>query len=186
MTHRRLSPEQIRQVLAEADCLYREAEVERELDRLAREITARHADSNPIMLCVMTGGLIPAGHLLTRLSFPLEVDYIHATRYAGGTRGGSLHWQTEPDIDLQDREILIIDDILDEGITLAAIVDYCRQQGASSVFSMVLVEKRHDRKNGIRADYVGLEIGDRYVFGYGMDYHGYLRNAAGIYAVKGM
>lgn len=186
MTDKPLTPDHVRQVLAEADCLYSQAEVERELDRLAEEISARHANSNPVILCVMTGGLIPAGHLLTRLDFPLEVDYIHATRYAGGTRGGELSWQTEPDIELQDREIIIIDDILDEGVTLAAIVDYCRQQGARRIFSVVLVEKRHDRKNGIRADYVGLEIEDRYVFGYGMDYKGYLRNAAGIYAVKGL
>jgi hypoxanthine phosphoribosyltransferase len=178
--------EQVRQVLAEADCLYNQSEVERELDRLAEEITVRHANTNPVVLCVMTGALIPAGHLLTRLTFPLEVDYIHATRYAGQTRGGELNWQTEPDIDLRDREIIIIDDILDEGVTLAAIVDYCHQQAASRVFTAVLVEKRHERKTGLRADYVGLEIEDRYVFGYGMDYKGYLRNVAGIYAVKGL
>ena len=186
MSDKPLQPDEVRLVLAEAECLFSQAEVERELDRLAVEITARHANTNPVVLCVMTGGLIPAGHLLTRLGFPLEVDYIHATRYAGETRGGELSWQTEPGIELRDREIIIIDDILDEGVTLAAIVDYCRQQGACQVCTAVLVEKRHDRKNGFRADYVGLEIEDRYVFGYGMDYKGYLRNAAGIYAVKGL
>lgn len=176
----------VRQVLEEADCLYNQAEVEQQLDRMAQEITARHEHSNPIFLCVMTGAMVPAGHLLTRLNFPLELDYIHATRYAGKTTGGELAWETEPLISFQDREIIVFDDILDEGVTLAAIVDYCQQQGARNVYTAVLVEKNHDRKHGIAADYVGLEIEDRYVFGYGMDYHGYLRNVPGIYAVKGL
>ena len=181
-----MQAEDVKQVLKEADCLYTQVEVEQQLDRMAGEITARHENSNPIFLCVMTGAMVPAGHLLTRLNFPLELDYIHATRYAGETTGGELAWETEPLISLQDRDIIVFDDILDEGVTLAALVDYCRQQDARNVYTAVLVEKRHDRKQGIRADYVGLEIVDRYVFGYGMDYHGYLRNVPGIYAVKGL
>ena len=181
-----MQSEDVRQVLKEADCLYTQAEVEQQLDRMAGEITARHENSNPIFLCVMTGAVVPAGHLLTRLNFPLELDYIHATRYAGTTTGGKVAWETEATISFQDREIIVFDDILDEGVTLAAIVDYCRQQDARNVYTAVLVEKRHDRKQGIRADYVGLEIVDRYVFGYGMDYQGYLRNVPGIYAVKGL
>ncbi len=181
-----MQAEDVRQVLKEADCLYTQAEVEQQLDRMAGEITARHENSNPIFLCVMTGAVVPAGHLLTRLNFPLELDYIHATRYAGTTTGGEVAWETEATISFQDRDIIVFDDILDEGVTLAAIVDYCRQQDARNVYTAVLVEKRHDRKQGIRADYVGLEIVDRYVFGYGMDYRGYLRNVPGIYAVKGL
>ncbi len=178
--------EDINRVFDEADCLYTQAQVEQQLDRMAVEISTRHANSNPVFLCVMTGAVVPAGHLLTRLNFPLELDYIHATRYAGKTTGGELSWETEPQISFQGRDIIVFDDILDEGVTLAAIVDYCRQQGAANVYTAVLVEKRHNRKQGIKADYVGLEIVDRYVFGYGMDYHGYLRNVPGIYAVKGL
>lgn len=181
-----MQAEDVKQVLKEADCLYTQVEVEQQLDRMAGEITARHENSNPIFLCVMTGAMVPAGHLLTRLNFPLELDYIHATRYAGATTGGEVAWETESTISFQDRDIIVFDDILDEGVTLAALVDYCRQQDARNVYTAVLVEKRHDRKQGIRADYVGLEIVDRYVFGYGMDYHGYLRNVPGIYAVKGL
>lgn len=181
-----MQAEDVKQVLKEADCLYTQVEVEQQLDRMAGEITARHENSNPIFLCVMTGAMVPAGHLLTRLNFPLELDYIHATRYAGATTGGEVAWETEATISFQDRDIIVFDDILDEGVTLAALVDYCRQQDARNVYTAVLVEKRHDRKQGIRADYVGLEIVDRYVFGYGMDYHGYLRNVPGIYAVKGL
>jgi hypoxanthine phosphoribosyltransferase len=181
-----MQPDKVNQVFAEADCLYNQEQVEQQLDRMAEEINARYANSNPIFLCVMTGAVVPAGHLLTRLNFPLELDYIHATRYAGATTGGELTWETEPSISFQDRNIIIFDDILDEGVTLAALVDYCRQLGALEVATAVLVEKLHDRKQGILADFVGLEIEDRYVFGYGMDYHGYLRNIPGIYAVKGL
>jgi hypoxanthine phosphoribosyltransferase len=181
-----MQPDEVTQVLAEADCLYTQAQVERQLDRMAKEITARFAKTNPIFLCVMTGAMVPAGHLLTRLNFPLELDYIHATRYANTTTGGELAWETEATISFKDRNIIIFDDILDEGVTLAAIVDYCNQLGACEVTTAVLVEKLHDRKHGIQADYVGMQIEDRYVFGYGMDYKGYLRNIPGIYAVKGL
>ena len=177
---------EVQKVLADADCLYTQEQIEKQLDRMAKEITARYQNSNPIFLCVMTGAMVPAGHLLTRLNFPLELDYIHATRYAGATTGGELAWETEAKISFQDRNIIVFDDILDEGVTLAAIMDYCHRQGAREVATAVLVEKLHDRKHGIQADFIGVQIEDRYVFGYGMDYHGYLRNIPGIYAVKGL
>ncbi len=178
--------EHIRQVRAEADCLFTSEQIEAALDRMAEKITARHRDNNPLILCVMNGGLIVTGSLLLRLDFPLEQDYLHATRYRGDTQGGDLKWLAEPKHSLKDRHVLIIDDILDEGYTLAAIAEHCRQASASSVETVALVEKMHDRKHGIEADYIGLQVEDRYLFGYGMDYKGYLRNVAGIYAVKGM
>ncbi|HEC17754.1 MAG TPA: hypoxanthine-guanine phosphoribosyltransferase [Gammaproteobacteria bacterium] len=181
-----VSQEHIRQVRAEADCLFTQAQVKAALDEMAEKISAKHHDNNPLVLCVMNGGLIVTGELLLRLDFPLQQDYLHATRYRGATRGGELHWLAEPRHNLKDRHVLVIDDILDEGYTLAAIAEHCRQGGAASVETVVLVEKRHDRKEGHRADYIGLEVEDRYLFGYGMDYKGYLRNAAGIFAVKGM
>lgn len=181
-----LSLEEIRKVRTEADCLHSAAEVEAALDRLAAEITTRYKDNLPLILCVMNGGLITTGSLLLRLDFPLEHDYLHATRYRGATRGGELSWKAEPGISLQDRHVIVIDDILDEGYTLAAIVDHCRALKPKSLETAVLVEKLHNRKHGIRADFVGLQVEDRYLFGYGMDYKGYWRNARGIFAVKGM
>jgi len=169
-----------------ADRLYSLQEVEAAMDRMAGEITARFRDLAPLVLCVMNGGLIPAGRLLTRLDFPLHLDYVHATRYRGATSGGELKWLKRPSEPLAGRHLLIIDDILDEGYTLEAIVAACRAEGAASVASAVAVEKRHDRGCGYRADFVGLEVPDRYVFGYGMDYKEYLRNAPGIFAVQGL
>ena len=179
------SPEQVRQIYAEADCLYDRSQVEQTITRMASEITERIADKNPLVLTVMSGALIPAGILLSQLDFPLHIDYIHASRYRGDTSGGELHWRVAPRFEVAGRCVLIVDDILDEGLTLQAILKWCWEQGADEVFSAVLVEKKHARNVGVDADFVGLEIPDRYVFGYGMDYMECLRNAPGIFAVKG-
>lgn len=181
-----VTPEQAEKVYREADCLYDNAQVEAAIARLGKEITQQLSTSNPLVLCVMTGAVITAGKLLTHLDFPLQVDYLHATRYRGATSGGELHWLARPRFPLQGRVVLLVDDILDEGVTLAAILEECRQQGAAAVHTVVLVDKVHERKNGLKADFVGLTVEDRYVFGYGMDYKDYLRNAPGIFAVKGM
>ena len=180
------SLEHIKQVRAEADCLVTIEQAKLALDKMAESITSRYQNNNPLIVCVMNGGLVVTGCLMSRLDFPLEQDYLHATRYRGETQGGELNWLVEPQHSLKDRHVLIVDDILDEGYTLAAIVKHCQNSGAISVETAVLVEKMHSRKQGIKADYVGLEIEDRYLFGYGMDYKGYLRNAPGIFAVKGM
>ena len=174
----------IKQVRAEADCLVSIEQAEIALDKLALQITARHKNNNPLIVCVMNGGLIVTGCLMSRLDFPLEQDYIHVTRYRGETRGGELTWIVKPQNSIKNRHVLIVDDILDEGFTLAAIVEYCHLHGVASVETLVLVEKKHTRKQGLRADYIGLELEDRYLFGYGMDYRGFLRNAPGIFAVK--
>jgi hypoxanthine phosphoribosyltransferase len=179
-----ITARQALEVFEQADLLYSENQVEAALTRMAAAISAQLSNSNPLVLCVMTGGMIASGKLLTQLHFPLQLDYIHVTRYGGATQGGELHWVAKPAYTPKDRVVLVIDDILDEGLTLAAIIEECRAAGAREVYSAALVDKLHDRKHGIRADFVGLPVADRYVFGYGMDYHGYWRNAPGIYAVK--
>lgn len=183
-----MTVEQVKSVLDEADLLVGETEITAAIGKMAAEITATLRDDNPVVVCVMNGGLIFAGQLLTRLVFPLQVDYVHATRYGHAINGAHLNWTVRPQFDLRGRTVLLVDDILDEGVTLAAIADYCRQQGASRVLMAVLVEKLHLRKvtPGMRADFSGLEVGDRFLFGYGLDYKGYWRNAPGIYAVKGL
>lgn len=173
----------IRHTLAHAERIYSEQDIEAAYDRMAAAITSRLGDSNPLVLCVMVGGLIPAGQLLPRLLFPLQIDYLHATRYQDTTRGGDLNWIVRPRHSLEDRVVLLIDDILDEGITLAALCDACHTAGAREVHTAVLLDKVHDRKNGLKATFTGLEVQDRYVFGCGMDYQGYWRNLPGIYAI---
>lgn len=182
-----LSVDEVRKIYHEAEQLYSNQEVQAALDNMASDIERDFADKLPIVLPVMTGAVIVTGHLMTRLSFPLEINYIHATRYNDDTKGGEINWIAEPSLELKDRAVIIVDDILDEGVTLAEIIKYCKKAGASEVACAVLIDKKHERKKGeLKADYVGLEIEDRYIFGYGMDYKGYLRNADGIYAVKGL
>lgn len=180
--------EEANQILKDADLLVGEASVSSAISRVAREISTKLSESNPVVICVMNGGLIFAGQLLTQLVFPLEVDYVHATRYGHEINGAQLNWTARPQLELKGRTVLLLDDILDEGVTLASIAEYCRQQGAADVQMAVLVEKLHQRKAipGMRSDFTGLEIGDRFLFGYGLDYKGYWRNAPGIYAVKGL
>lgn len=182
----RATIDKVQAVLAEADCLYSFTEVNEALDRMAHDITQKLKDTNPVILSVMTGGLITTGHLVTRLHFPLEIDYIHVTRYRGTNRGGDLHWLVEPRISLKNRVVLIIDDIMDGGLTLTAIIDYCKQLKAEKVYAAVMVSKKRARESGVtkEPDFIGVVAEDRYLFGFGLDYHEYLRNVPGIYAVK--
>ncbi len=179
-----ITAEQALAVYRAAECLHDAAAVDAAVDRLAAAISDALRDANPLVIAVLHGGLIPAGLLLPRLDFPLQVDYLHATRYRGETRGGELHWRAHPHVTLEGRTVLLVDDIYDEGHTLAAIHRYCVDAGAVRVWGAVLVDKRHDRKADYRPEFTGLEVPDRYVFGYGMDYKDYLRNAPGIFAVK--
>ncbi len=173
---------EIQHIQATADCLHTEAEVEAALDRMAEQINSALADRNPLVLCVMNGGIITAGKLLTRLTMLLNVDAVNASRYRNNTVGGEIAWLLKPQTSLQGRTILIVDDILDEGITLAAIRDYCLAEGATAVYCAVLVDKQLGHDKPITAEFVGLQVENRYLFGYGMDYKGYCRNAVGIYA----
>jgi hypoxanthine phosphoribosyltransferase len=176
----------IQQVRENADVLFDEQTVEAALDKMAAEINSQLADAEPLVLCVMNGGIVVAGKLLTRLTMPLTIDAINASRYKNQTFGTGIEWILKPRAVLTDRTVLIIDDILDEGITMAAIYDYCIEQGAKAVYSAVLIDKKIQRDKPIQANFVGLECENRYIFGYGMDYKGYWRNAAGIFACKEM
>lgn len=176
--------DEIKQIESSADLLYSETEVEAALDKMANNINLLLADRNPLVLCVMNGGVVVTGKLMTRLNFPLTLDAINASRYRNQTSGGEIQWLLKPKTSLKNRTVLLVDDILDQGLTLEALYEYCREQGASSIYSAVLIDKKLDHKKPIIADFIGLETEDRYLFGYGMDYKGYLRNAAGIFACK--
>jgi len=172
------------ELLNHAEILHGATEIEFTLDRLASQITDALADKFPIALCVMGGAVIFAGKLLPRLGFPLEFDYLHASRYRDGTRGGEIEWSALPRKNLRDRTVLLLDDILDEGHTLAAARTRLLELGAAEVKIAVLADKRLDRPKPIAADFVGLHLPDRYVFGMGMDAYGLWRNLPAIYALK--
>ncbi len=179
------APEKIKGVSARAHCLYQSDQIERALKNMATAIQLDLQDENPIVLCVLIGGVVLTGKLLTLLDFPLQMDYIHASRYGDELVGSQLKWVVKPRLSLKGRTVLIVDDILDHGITLAGIIDYCKEQGALAVKTAVLVDKEVIRPAaGLqKADYTGIVVENRYIYGYGMDYQGYLRNAPGIFAV---
>ena len=172
------------QLLDCAERIASEQEVQLVLDRLAGEIGQALGDDFPLVLPVMGGAVVFAGQLLPKLRFPLEFDYLHVTRYRGNTTGGEMEWRVLPGQNVSGRNVLVLDDILDEGETLAAIRDKLLSMGAARVWSAVLTDKDNGLDKPIRADFVGLSVPNRYVFGCGMDVYGLWRNLPAIYALK--
>ena len=169
--------------LATADVLHTRAALQEAIERMGAEIGRDFAGKRPVFLTLMHGGMIFASHLALAIPIDCEFDYVHATRYRGLTSGAALHWVKAPKLSLSGRDVLLVDDILDEGKTLAAVRDWCNEQGAASVKIAVLTVKIHDRcVPDLKAEYVGVDVPDRYVFGFGMDYYEQGRNLPGIYA----
>lgn len=171
----------------DAALLYAPTAVETAIARVAAELNADIAAMDPhkppLVLCVLTGGIVFAGMLLPKLNFPLELDYLHATRYGRHTVGGDLRWIAYPRYALEDRLVILVDDILDEGITLHQIQAHCRAELAERVLTAVLIRKNRTRPVDVDVEYVGLDVPDAYVFGYGMDCGGLWRNAPGVFAL---
>ncbi len=171
------------QLLSQAELIYSAKDIQQQITRLGLEITASLENTQPIVISIMNGGLIFSGQLIPHLHFPLEIDYAHATRYQGETIGGQLNWHAMSKLNLQGRVVLLVDDILDEGLTLQAISEKCQQLGAKRVLTAVLAEKQLSHAKPIKADFVGLSVPNRYVFGFGMDVNGWWRNLPAIYAL---
>ena len=180
-----LTHDDLEKVLQQSECLITENRIAAAYDKLAATLNIHYAGLNPIIMVVLNGGLIPAGHLFTRLSFFHRMDTIHATRYRDNKGTSELTWKAKPKFSLKNEHVLLIDDIFDEGITLKAVVDELKQQQPLSIMTCALLDKKHDRKvQDFKVDFVGTEVEDRYIYGCGMDYHGYLRHLPGIYALK--
>ena len=171
--------------LQKSELLFDREQIETQIRRIAAEIDADYADGpRPVYLTIMHGGMPFAAQLAMELGIDLEFDYLHATRYRGATTGSGLAWLHRPATPLRGRRVLLADDILDEGHTLKAVKHWCEDEGAADVRIAVLAVKNHDRRvEDIDADYIALEVPDRYVYGYGMDYHGQGRNLPVIYAL---
>ncbi len=183
-----LSPEPPRDVLAaraRAEEIVSAEAVQFAIDQTAVRLTVALNDANPVLLCVLHGGLAYTGELLKRLPFPLELSYVHVGRYGDATRGQGLTWFARPTLELARRHVLLIDDIFDQGKTLSALVAWSFAQGAAAVTTTVLVDKllKSQRGEAISIDYAALRCRDRYLFGCGMDYRGYWRNLPAIYAL---
>ena len=171
--------------LEDSDLVAGAGEVQAAIERLAAEISSSLSGEYPLVLAVMGGAVVFAGQLLPKLRFPMDFDYVHATRYGTAIQGGGLDWKVTPPDNVRGRTVLVLDDILDGGQTLREISDRLRALGTKRVYCAVLVEKTLARAKPIAADFVGLRIPDRFVFGCGMDAKGYWRNLPEIRAIKG-
>lgn len=171
------------QYLRQADLIHSQKIVDLAIDAMAKQLNIDYAGKHPILLSVMGGAVYFTGQLLPKLTFPLELDYVQATRYHGTTAGSQLKWVVMPKENIKNRSVLILDDILDEGYTLKSVADKCKQQEVKDVKVAVLVEKLLNKAKPISANYIGLSVPDRYVFGCGMDIHGWWRNLPAIYAL---
>ena len=176
--------EEARRLLEEADQLFTESAVREAVERMAREISAKLKDEFPVVLSVMGGAAIFTGQLLPLLAFPLEFGAIEVTRYNNAIQGREITWRLPPRDNVRDRVVLVVDDILDEGITLAAIRKRLLEMGAAKVYSAVFADKAIGRAKPVAADFVGVTVPNRYVFGFGMDAYGLWRNLPAIYALK--
>jgi hypoxanthine phosphoribosyltransferase len=179
-----LSAAEAQEVLSNADLLFSAEEVDRAVRKVARELNAAYAGKHPLVLSVMGGAVVFTGQILPLLTFPLDFDILQVTRYGEHTSGKALDWRVEPRANIRGRDVLVLDDILDEGITLAAICDLILSQGAASCKAAVFSDKAIGKPKPVKADYVGLVLPDRFVFGFGMDVKGAWRNLPAIYAVK--
>ena len=179
-----ISIEHVRGALRDAEMICSAEQVQAALCRIARQINDALADTHPLVLSVMGGAVVFTGQLLPLLNFPLDFDYVHVSRYGGATQGGEMCWKVEPGGNVSGRVVLVLDDILDEGHTLAALRQRVMELGASKFYSAVFADKQHDKPKPVYADFVGVELPNRFVLGYGMDIGGAWRNLPAIYAVK--
>jgi hypoxanthine phosphoribosyltransferase len=178
-----MSPLEAERILSSAELICSADEVRAAVSRIADALNASMRGRNPLVVSVMGGAVIFTGQLLPQLNFPLDFDYVHATRYGEATAGGALKWVVEPRIAVEGRTVLLLDDILDEGVTLAAIRQRLLDAGAFECITAVFADKDIGRSKPLKADYVGLVLPNRFVFGYGMDVGGAWRNLPAIYAL---
>jgi hypoxanthine phosphoribosyltransferase len=175
-------------LLAGAELIFDEAAVQKAVDKVAQQLNQRFNPEDgtpfPLVLGVMGGAVVFCGQLLTRLKFPLEFDYMHVTRYGSKDQGGKIEWKVIPRSSVQGRTVIVLDDILDEGETLAHVKERLLEMGAAEVVLAVFADKEIGKAKPVTADYVGLNLPNKFVVGYGMDAYGYWRNLPGIWAIQ--
>ncbi len=179
-----LAPAQAWEVLKSAEQVCSAAAVGQAVQRIAADVTRVLAGDNPLVLCVMGGAVVFAGQLLPLLKFPLDFDYLHLTRYGDATSGGRIEWKIFPEKAVVQRIVLVVDDILDEGHSMVAIRARVLAAGAKRFYCAVFADKDIGKPKLITANFVGVKLPNRYVFGFGMDVKGAWRNLPEIYALK--
>jgi hypoxanthine phosphoribosyltransferase len=174
-----------RELLKRSSVIADRQQVEAAIDRMATAVNDHYGDREITLLIVMTGAVMSAAWLAAKLRMPVQMDFVHATRYAGQTEGGEIEFRVPPRLNIEGHDVLIIDDIYDIGLTLQMIEKYCESRGARTVNSAVLVRKVHDRETTAkRPEFVGMEVKDKYIFGCGMDAYEHWRHLDEIWALE--
>lgn len=153
------------------------------LDQLALRLDLALRFHDPLLVCVLQGGVYLAGQLLARLRFPLQQATVQVTRYGDSTAPGDLRWLSPLSMDVRGRSVLLVDDVFDRGLTLSLLHDHLMAAGAQQILSAVIARKDVEHLTSYRPDFIALECGADYLFGCGMDYHGYWRNLPEIRAL---
>jgi hypoxanthine phosphoribosyltransferase len=180
-----MSEKDPKQLLEHSTLLADRKQVEAAVEKMAAAVNAFYGDREIVLLIVMTGAVLPAAWLAAKLKMPLQMDFVHATRYSGQTAGGEIEFRVPPRLNLEGKDVLVVDDIFDIGLTLQMIERYCQTRGARTVNSAVLVRKIHDRETtGEEPAFVGMDIEDRYIFGCGMDIYEHWRHLDEIRALQ--
>jgi len=180
-----LSHQELQHIRENSDLVFSASQIKAAVENMGLALEAKIKNKNAIMISVMNGGIILTSDLLRSMDCDVRLDYLQVARYRDKTVGGSLHWLKEPQLSLENQTVVLVDDIYDEGYTLEELVSYCEKHGASEVITAVLLlKKKSTPQVDLKPDIFGLEVNDRYVYGYGMDYKGYLRNVPAIYAIS--
>jgi hypoxanthine phosphoribosyltransferase len=171
-------------LIEQSSLVYSAEEIESAIDQVASQLNLLIGQTPIVIMCVMSGGLYFSGKLLAKLKMPVELDYVQANRYQNKLSGGDLVWTKSPSIPLHQKTVVLVDDILDEGLTLSGVSKKCLALGASRVITAVLTDKENDLKKPLKADFVGMKVPNQFVFGCGMDAFGWWRNLPEIRALS--
>ncbi len=161
---------------AVAEELVSEEQLRAIVARLAEEIADEYRDKNPLIVGILVGSFVFVADLVRALDFPLEVAFVCAASYGQSTVAGELALKLDLDTEVAGRHLIVVDDILDTGRTLSKLTEMFVERGAASVRTCCVLDKPSRREVSFDADFVGMEIPDQFVVGYGLDYAQSYRN----------
>ena len=160
-------------------------EIETIIKRLASEITREYQDKNPLLIGILKGSFIFLSDLVRQLDFLLEVDFIRLSSYGDGKEtSGNVSVVQDLGSSIEGRHVLIIEDIVDTGITIAFLLDYLKKQKPASLGLCALTEKPSRRRVPVTIDYIGITIPDKFIVGYGLDFNERYRNLPDICSLE--
>lgn len=164
--------------------LFTEKQVQERVHELGAELTERYKDKTPLFISILSGAFVFASDLMRAFDGNCEVGFVKLSSYAGTRSSGSVQTVMGLEKDLRDRHLIVVEDIVDTGRTLHFFLDHLRQQQPASICTVTFLRKPEAAEFPVAVDYVGFDIENRFVVGYGLDYEGLGRNLPGIYQLR--